>query len=95
MGTERNADDQRGLGRVVYSKEPTEAREERRDTTGPTDVIEEASEDSFPASDPPAYATGRAEDVSVEPGAQAEIEAVPHTEAVQAQSKLDRRNDPP
>ena len=53
-------DDQerRGLGKIVYSKEPSEVREERLDTSGPTDAIEEASEESFPASDPPSFAAG-------------------------------------
>ena len=92
MASDSSADEQRGLGKVVYSKEPAESREERRDTSGPTDVIEEASEDSFPASDPPAYATGQAESVSVEPGAQAETEAIPHTEAMLAQSDPQRKD---
>jgi len=88
--------EQRGLGRLVESHDPPAVREERLDTTGPTDVVEEASEDSFPSSDPPAYATGRATDVSVASGAQAETEAPPAAEAALAQSEAARdRTGPP
>ena len=43
MTKERSADEQRGLGKVVYSVEPEPVQEERLDTSGPTDEIEEAS----------------------------------------------------
>ena len=79
----------KGLGKVVYSVEPDEAREERGDNAA-TSVVQEASEDSFPASDPPGYATGAAEEATIPPGSQAETEHPPHTEAVQAMTEKDR-----
>lgn len=80
----------RGLGNVVYSRESAEVREERVDPTGPTDQIEEASEDSFPASDPPGYTTGQAEDVSIPEGSQAETEAPPAADATRRMAEGDR-----
>ena len=90
MTKERSAEERRGLGKVVYSLEPEPVQEERLDTSGPTDEIEEASEESFPASDPPGYATGTAENVDIEPGSQAEAKHPPHTEAWLPMTEHDR-----
>ena len=90
MSDKDHQSEQRGLGRLVESHDPPGARQERRDTGGPTDAVEEASEDSFPSSDPPAYTTGQATDVSVASGAQAETEAPPAADAALAQSEATR-----
>lgn len=82
--------ERRGLGKVVYSQEPAEVRDERVDTSGPTDDIEEASEESFPASDPPGYALGHAEDPRTGRGSQAATEERPSTEAVLEMAEADR-----
>ena len=85
------SDDKRGLGKVVYSNEPDDVRRERKDDTGPTDEIKEASKESFPASDPPGYATGAGKDVSVAPDSQAAAgDHPPHTEAVKEMTEHDR-----
>ena len=56
-GAEAGEDDARvGLGRVVEDRRPLSTGSPDPDDPGePESVVEEASEDSFPASDPPPF----------------------------------------
>lgn len=49
---------ERGIGRVVYGREPQPVEAEPAPPADADAIVEEASKESFPASDPPAYATG-------------------------------------
>ncbi len=71
----KKVDEPRGVGRLVETTVPEPIRNRRRDPSGVADEITEASEESFPASDPPAYADGHAEPVDIEPGSQVDDEA--------------------
>ena len=85
--------DQRfGLGKLIYSVDQEAVPEERADASAATetdDVIQEAAEDSFPASDPPEYAQGTAAETTLPPGSQAETEHPPHTEALKSMTEHD------
>lgn len=86
-------DQHSGLGKVVYSVDSEADLEERTDATEASetdDVIQEASEESFPASDPPGYARGTAAERALPPGSQAETEHTPHTEALRPMTEHDR-----
>lgn len=67
-------DEPRGVGRLVETTVSEPVRKRRRDQSGAADEITEASEESFPASDPPAFAEGHAEPGDIERGSQADDE---------------------
>lgn len=60
----------RGLGKVVYGEEQTSDRRDAEVLQSGEDLVVEASEDSFPASDPPVFSRGAAAmpDVSSDAG---------------------------
>ena len=71
---EQQVDEPRGAGHLVKTTVPKPVRERRHHPSGSTDEVTEASEESFPASDPPGFAEGHAEPVDKAPGGQADNE---------------------
>jgi hypothetical protein len=66
-GDPQQVDEPRGAGHLVRTTVPKSVRERRHHPSGPVDEVTEASEESFPASDPPGFAEGHAEPVGTEP----------------------------
>lgn len=56
-----DGEERRGLGKVVYSVDSESTQEERQALDYESAEVTEASKESFPASDPPAF-TGTAAD---------------------------------
>jgi hypothetical protein len=51
-----------GLGKVVYNVEADEPTESKQEKVEERAELEEADEESFPASDPPGFAGGKKQD---------------------------------
>ncbi len=51
-------EDRAGLGKVIYSVDDRSEDEPKREKKTDCPKVEEADEESFPASDPPGYAGG-------------------------------------
>lgn len=64
-GGER-VDEPRGAGHLIETTVPEPVRDERHDESDARDEVTEASEESFPASDPPQFHQGHAENVEIE-----------------------------
>lgn len=83
----------RGLGKIVYSNDPDDQIEERKDTTSPTDQVRHASEESFPASDPPSYVTGSTGEPTASPETSNAADHPPATVAATEMAEHDRERD--
>lgn len=55
MSEKKDSADKAGLGKLVYSEDSKESREARSEASNDDSEVQEDSEESFPASDPPSF----------------------------------------
>ncbi len=55
MSEKKDSADKAGLGKLVYSEDSKESRQARSEVSNAKSEVQEDSEESFPASDPPSF----------------------------------------
>ena len=55
MSDEKDKNSQAGLGKLVYSDDSPQTRKARGESSDAEAEVDEESDDSFPASDPPSF----------------------------------------